>query len=259
MDALNSLRLMMLFATCALVSIHGSLSETSSESDGSDLETPSEISFNEEPRHGNPVITDPHTSRMGNTCDRTYCRTYGSNDHVSCKYQKSTGNGVSFHEQECCQEPCASYSTTYGYHWCWTEDTDNFNPSWAQCKVGVPYYKEGSDGDRFDEYKPVPKSNIPRDLPHDLSKNLIPCKEDSPCIYQPAEERLSCQTTDGKFRECCADRCEQENGYWWCRISDLGEFYGLIWDYCTEGAPFYNFRLDDQGQKVYKQMWPPSK
>ena len=255
MDA-NNLKLTILFATWALVSsYHESKAEASLESDGRELEASPVMGLHEEARdHGQLIITNPHTSRRNITCNRSYCGVATNHEHATCRYSVANEYGVALHEQGCCTEPCASYSRTRGYYWCWVEDTDSW-AKWDRCEVGVPYYKAGSDPNRFIEYKPLPKWNIPRDLPHDLSKNLIPCKENSPCIYQPQEDRLSCETTDGEFRECCSDRCVQENGYWWCRISDLPE-YGYLWDYCTEGAPFYNYHENAAGRKVYTQMWP---
>ena len=85
MDRLNSLTLIILCATCALVSIHGILSETSLVSDGSDLETSSGIGLQEELRRVRPPTPLPwpkaipplpknlDTSRMNITCNISRC------------------------------------------------------------------------------------------------------------------------------------------------------------------------------------------
>ena len=240
----NNLKLIILFATWALVSRYGSQAEASLESDGRELETSPVMGLHEEQREpGRRIMTNPHTSRRNITCNRTYCRVnWQRHEHVTCEYTKSTENGVSFHEQGCCAEPCASYSRTRRYHWCWVQDTGNFDPKWDRCDVGVPYYKEGNDGDRFIEYKPLPKWNIPQNLPYHLSKNLVPCKENSRCQYHSSNAKiLTCETIDGARRPCCEGSCGKHGGtdYFWCRT---GKGFGFIpgpWDYCTEGAPHY--------------------
>ena len=258
MDTLNSLKLIILCATCALVSIHGSLSETSLESDGSDLETSSGIGLQEQLRRVRPPTPFPwpkvipslpknlQTSRMNITCNISYCliNELSEKGWVTCFYRKHNKYGIVDAEQACCVEPCV-YSRHYG-DWCWIEDSDSpklkVSRKWAKCKEGVPYYKKSNNPEKRREFKPIPKSDVYSYVSsgRHVSKDLFLCKKDSRCTYSSWDGYVSCVTTDGVKRKCCYNKCAKQSGtsYSWCRVGK-GKILPGPWDYCSEGAPHY--------------------
>ena len=178
-----------------------------------------------------------HTTRTGESCNGRQCGYFGDLYWMTCYYS-------TVHSQGCCTSPCV-YSRSRNKYWCWlTERNRNI---WDYCNPGVPYYKTNSDGS-IQEYKPL----LPEETSHHLTINRHVCDSDGcstacdlgssiPCGV------MNCRNLEGTRKKCCAGKCQRHKSwlgksYWWCKTSTVND----EWDYCTEGAPYYEESSDGE-------------
>ena len=171
-----------------------------------------------------------HTSRTGKSCTTSQCEYRSGWDWMVCDINS-----------KCCTSTCV-YSRTSNKYWCWVSERSR---RWDYCDPGVPYYKTNSDGS-IQEYKPL----LPEETSRHLSINRLPCMNGERCnldcnIFGFKCGEMHCKTSDGE-KHCCATKCKRRKTwlktYWWCKISTLRDTD--YWDYCTEGAPYYELSYD---------------